>query len=159
MQPDELEARHCRKGKIAMAKSPKSRCCKGRCCKVDAVKVKGLPGGSLFDIGVYRFSDHTGSLFMSWGQTRLLADYGIVYLHLKTKTIKNRKGLSQESKKLPKTDSLTRCQSWIDPPPPCFLFGVSPWSPWHVERDRSNLIVDSRDEILFKGVGCDASGF
>jgi hypothetical protein len=39
-----------------MVKSPKSRCRKGRCCKVDAVKVKGLPGGSLFDIGVYTFS-------------------------------------------------------------------------------------------------------
>jgi hypothetical protein len=51
MQPDELKARRCRKGKNTMAKSPKSRCCKGRCCKVDAVKVKGLPGGSLFDIG------------------------------------------------------------------------------------------------------------
>jgi hypothetical protein len=33
-----------------MAKSPKSRY-----CKVDAVKVKGLPRGGLFDIGVYRF--------------------------------------------------------------------------------------------------------
>jgi hypothetical protein len=43
MQPDELEARRCRKEKNAMAKSPKSRCCKGRCCKVDAVKVKGSP--------------------------------------------------------------------------------------------------------------------
>jgi hypothetical protein len=39
-----------------MAKSPKSRCRKGRCCKVGAVKVKGLPGGGLFDIGVYTFS-------------------------------------------------------------------------------------------------------
>jgi hypothetical protein len=48
-----------------MVKSPKSRCCKGRCCKVDAIKVKGLPGGSLFDIGVYRFSDHAGSPFLS----------------------------------------------------------------------------------------------
>jgi hypothetical protein len=48
-----------------MAESPKSRCCKGRCCKVVAVKVKDLPGGSLFDIGVYRFSDHAGLLFMS----------------------------------------------------------------------------------------------
>jgi hypothetical protein len=48
MQPDELEAWRCRKEKIAMAKSPKSRC-----CKVDAVK--GLPGGGLFDIGVYTF--------------------------------------------------------------------------------------------------------
>jgi hypothetical protein len=48
-----------------MAKSSKSRCCKGRCCKVDVVKVKGFPGGSLFDIGVYRFFDHAGSLFMS----------------------------------------------------------------------------------------------
>jgi hypothetical protein len=87
------------KRKNAMAKSPKSRCCKGRCCNVDAVKVKGLPGGGLFDIGVYGFSDHAGSLFMSWGQTRLLADYGTVYLHLKTKKLlKNRKGLSQESK-------------------------------------------------------------
>jgi hypothetical protein len=38
---------------------------KSRCCKVDAVKVKGLPGGDLFDIGVYSFSDHAGSLFMS----------------------------------------------------------------------------------------------
>jgi hypothetical protein len=56
MQPDELEARRCRKEKNAMAKSPKSGCCKGRCCKVDAVKVKGLPGGGLFDIGVYTFS-------------------------------------------------------------------------------------------------------
>jgi hypothetical protein len=65
MQPDELEARHCRKEKNAMAKSSKSICCKGRCCKVDVVKVKGLPGGSLFDIGVYRFSNHAGSLFMS----------------------------------------------------------------------------------------------
>jgi hypothetical protein len=65
MQPDELEARCCRKEKNAMVKSPKSRCCKGRCCKVDALKVKGLPGGSLFDISVYRFSDHAVSLFMS----------------------------------------------------------------------------------------------
>jgi hypothetical protein len=53
MQPDELKAQRCRKEKIAMAKSPKSRWCKGRCCKVDAVKVNGLPGGGLFDIGVY----------------------------------------------------------------------------------------------------------
>jgi hypothetical protein len=61
MQLDELEARRCRKrGKIAMAKSPKSRCCKSRCCEV-----KGLPGGGLFNIGVYTFSDHAGSLFMS----------------------------------------------------------------------------------------------
>jgi hypothetical protein len=43
-----------------MAKSSKSRC-----CKVDVVKVKGFPGGGSFDIGVYRFSDHVGSLFMS----------------------------------------------------------------------------------------------
>jgi hypothetical protein len=63
MQPDELEARRCRKEKIATAKSPKIRCCKGRCCKVDAVKVKGLLRGGLFDIGVYRFADHAGSLF------------------------------------------------------------------------------------------------
>jgi hypothetical protein len=34
-----------------MVKSPKSRY-----CKVDVVKVKGLPGGGLFDIGVYTFS-------------------------------------------------------------------------------------------------------
>jgi hypothetical protein len=52
MQLDEPEARRCIKTKKAMAKSSKSRCCKGRCCKVDVVKVKGLPGGSLFDIGV-----------------------------------------------------------------------------------------------------------
>jgi hypothetical protein len=74
-----------------MAKSPKSRCCKGRCCKIDAVKLKGLPKGGLFDIGVYRFSDHTGSLFMYWGQTRLLADYGTIDLHLKTILIKTKK--------------------------------------------------------------------
>jgi hypothetical protein len=47
---------------------------------------------------VYQFSDHTGSLLMSWGQTRILADHGTVYLHLKTKTTKNRKRLSQDSK-------------------------------------------------------------
>jgi hypothetical protein len=58
MQPDELEAHCCKKRKNTMVKSPKSRCCKGRCCKVDAVKVKGLTGGGLFDICVYRFSDH-----------------------------------------------------------------------------------------------------
>jgi hypothetical protein len=72
-----------------MVKSSKSRC-----CEVDAVKVKGLPGGGLFDISVYKFFDHTRSLFMSWGQTRLLADHNTIYLHLKTKTTKNRKGLS-----------------------------------------------------------------
>jgi hypothetical protein len=56
MKPDELEARRCKEEeKIAMAKSPKSRCC----------KVKGLPRGGLFDIGVYTSSDLTGSLFMS----------------------------------------------------------------------------------------------
>jgi hypothetical protein len=60
MQPGQLEARHCRKEKIKMAKSPKSRCYKGRC-----TKVKGLPRGGFFDIGVYRFSNHAGSLFMS----------------------------------------------------------------------------------------------
>jgi hypothetical protein len=65
MQRDELEARRCRKEKNAMAKLPRSRCYKGRCCKVDAVKVKGLLRGGLFDIAVYRFSDHEGSLFMS----------------------------------------------------------------------------------------------
>jgi hypothetical protein len=74
------------KRKNILVKSPKSRCCKGRRGKVDAVKVKGLPGGGLFDIGVYRFSDRIGSLFMSWGQTRLLADYGTVCLYLKTTT-------------------------------------------------------------------------
>jgi hypothetical protein len=81
-----------------MAKSLKSRCCKGKCCKVDAVKVKGLPRRGLFDIGVYTFSDHAGSLFMSWGQTRLLANYSTVYLYLKTKLLKIEKGLPQESK-------------------------------------------------------------
>jgi hypothetical protein len=85
MQPNELEARCCRKEKIAMAKSLKCRCCKGRCCKVDAVKVKGLPGGGLFDIGVYTFFDHTRSLCMSWGQTRLLADHDTIYLYLKAR--------------------------------------------------------------------------
>jgi hypothetical protein len=60
MQPDELEARHCRKEKKHNGEVSGSRC-----CKVDAVKVKGLPGGGLFDIGVYRFSDHAGLLFMS----------------------------------------------------------------------------------------------
>jgi hypothetical protein len=43
------------KRKNATAKSQKSRCYNGRCCKVDAIKVKGLPGGGLFDIGVYIF--------------------------------------------------------------------------------------------------------
>jgi hypothetical protein len=105
MQPDELEAQCCRKDKIAMAKSPKSWCCKGTCYKVDAVEVKGL---------------YVGSLFMSWGQTRLLADHDTVYWHLKAKLTKNIKGHLQESKNW----LSTRCQSWIDPPPPCFPFGV-----------------------------------
>jgi hypothetical protein len=38
MQPDKLEAQHCRKEKIAMAKSSKSRFRKSRCYKVDAAK-------------------------------------------------------------------------------------------------------------------------
>jgi hypothetical protein len=50
MEPDELKARGYRKEKIATAKSPKKDA-----VKVDAVKVKGLPGGGLFDIGVYIF--------------------------------------------------------------------------------------------------------
>jgi hypothetical protein len=44
----------------------------------------GLPGGGLFDIRVYNFPDHTVSLFMSCGQTRLLDDYDTIYLFLKT---------------------------------------------------------------------------
>jgi hypothetical protein len=32
-------------------------------------------------------------------------------------------------------------------------------TPCHVGKDRSNLVVESRDEILLKGVGCDAPGF
>jgi hypothetical protein len=56
-----------------MAKSPKSRW-----CKVDVVKVKGLPRGSLFDIGVYTFSRLRRVAIYILGQTQLLADYGIV---------------------------------------------------------------------------------
>jgi hypothetical protein len=88
-----------------MAKSPKSRCCKGRCCKVDAVKVKGLPGGGLFD-GVYTFSDHAGSLFMSWGQTRLLADYDTIYLFLEKKTVDRSCSLPSADR----SDLLAHCQ-------------------------------------------------
>jgi hypothetical protein len=47
MQPDELEARRCRKEEKMQWRSHR---------KVDAIKVKGLPGGGLFDIGVYTFS-------------------------------------------------------------------------------------------------------
>jgi hypothetical protein len=47
-----------------VAMSPKSRCCKGRCCKVDEIKVKGLPGGGLFDIGVYTFSPTTQGCYL-----------------------------------------------------------------------------------------------
>jgi hypothetical protein len=83
-----------------MAKSPKSRCCKCRCCKV-----KGLPGGGLFDICVYTFSQPRRVTIYVLRTTRLLADYDTVYLHIKkTNTTKNRKGLSQESK-FPKTNS------------------------------------------------------
>jgi hypothetical protein len=53
----------------------------------------------LFDIGVYRFFDHAGSLFMSWGQTRLLADHGTVYLYLKTKLLK----IEKDSRRSPRT--------------------------------------------------------
>jgi hypothetical protein len=87
MQPDKLEAQRCRKKKIAMVKSPKSRCCKGRFCKVDAIKVKGLPGGGLFDIGVYTFfRPHRVAIYIP-GTTRLLDDYGTIYLYLKTKKL------------------------------------------------------------------------
>jgi hypothetical protein len=81
-----------------MAKSPKSRCCKSRCCKVDTVKVKGLPKSGLFDTGVYTFSQPRRVAIYILGQTRLLDDHDTVYLYLKIKTTKNRKGLSQESK-------------------------------------------------------------
>jgi hypothetical protein len=64
MQPDELKARHGRKEKNAMVKSPKSRC-----YKVDAVKVKGLLGGGLFDIGVYTFSRPRRVAIYVLGQT------------------------------------------------------------------------------------------
>jgi hypothetical protein len=78
-----------------MAKSPKSRGC----------KVRGLAGGGLFDIGVYTFSRPRRVAIYILKTTRLVADYGTVYLHLKTKKLlKNRKGLSQESNSL-KTDS------------------------------------------------------
>jgi hypothetical protein len=59
MQLDELESRCCRKEKISMAKSPKSRCCKSRCSKV-----KGLPEGDLFDIGVYTFFPTTQGRYL-----------------------------------------------------------------------------------------------
>jgi hypothetical protein len=76
MQPDELKGRRCREeAKNTMAKSPKSRCC----------KVKGLPGGGLFDIVVYPFfRPHRVAIYVL-RTTRLLADYGIIYLHLKNK--------------------------------------------------------------------------
>jgi hypothetical protein len=45
-----------------MAKSPKSRC-----CEVDTVKVKGLPGGGLFDIGVYTFFPTTQGRYLCPG--------------------------------------------------------------------------------------------
>jgi hypothetical protein len=32
-------------------------------------------------------------------------------------------------------------------------------NPCHDGRDHSSLVVESRDEILLKGVGCDALGF
>jgi hypothetical protein len=37
---------------------------KGDDVKVDAAKVNGLPGGGLFDIGVYTFPNHAETLFM-----------------------------------------------------------------------------------------------
>jgi hypothetical protein len=83
MQPDKLDEQCCRKEKNAMAKLPKSRC-----CKVDAVKVKGLPGGGLFDIDVYTFPRPRRVAIMSQGQTRLLAGHDTIFLHLKTKLLK-----------------------------------------------------------------------
>jgi hypothetical protein len=81
-----------------MAKSPKSRCCKGRCYKVDAVNVKGLPGGRLFDIGVYTFFRPHRVAIHVLGTNPTPSRSRHVYLYLKTKTTKNKKGLSQESK-------------------------------------------------------------
>jgi hypothetical protein len=60
MQPDEPEARHCRKEKNAMAKSPKSKC-----CKVDAVRYRVCLEAVCFILVCTDFPDNVGSLFMS----------------------------------------------------------------------------------------------
>jgi hypothetical protein len=50
--------------------------------EVDVVNCKGFAEGGLFDIGVYKFFDHAGSLFVL-RTTRLLADYETILLVLK----------------------------------------------------------------------------
>jgi hypothetical protein len=63
--------------------------------------VKGLPGGGLFDIGVYTFFQPHRVVVYVLRTTRLLANYDTVYLHLKkTNTTKIEKILSQESHSL-----------------------------------------------------------
>jgi hypothetical protein len=57
--------------------------------------VKGLPEGSLFDIGVYTFSRPLRVAIYVLRTTELLADYDTIYLYLKKTNInKNKKGLS-----------------------------------------------------------------
>jgi hypothetical protein len=82
----------------AMAMSLKSRCCKGRCCKVDVVKIKGLPGGGLFDIGVYTFFRPRRAAIYVLRTNPTPRRSRHCLLVSKDKTTKNRKGLSQESK-------------------------------------------------------------
>jgi hypothetical protein len=80
-----------------MVKSPESRCCKGRCCKVDEVKVNGLPGGGLFDIGVYIFFRQRRVAIYILGTNPTPSRLQHCLLFSKEKTTKNGKGLLQES--------------------------------------------------------------
>jgi hypothetical protein len=93
MQPDELEARRCRKEKLQWRS-----CRKVDVVKVDAVKVKGFPRGGLFNIGVYTFfRPHKVTIYLL--RTNPTPYRSRHYLHAsKDKNTKNRKGLSQESK-------------------------------------------------------------
>jgi hypothetical protein len=49
--------------------------------------VKGLPEGSLFDIGVYTFSRPLRVAIYVLRTTELLADYDTVYLYLRKQTL------------------------------------------------------------------------
>jgi hypothetical protein len=115
MQLDELKARRCRKEKIIMVKSTKSRCCKNRCSKV-----KGFPAGGLFDIAVYTFSrPHRVAIYiLRTTPTTSRSWYCLLVSKDKKLKIEKDSRRSQNFLKL----TLTHRQSWIDPPPPCFSF-------------------------------------
>jgi hypothetical protein len=120
-----------------MVKSPKRRC-----CKVDALKVKGLSRGGLFDIGVQIFRPRRVPIYVLRTNPTPSRLWHCLLASKDKKLLKIEKD-SRKSLKPSKKQLLTRCQSWIDPPPPCFPFGVSLWIP-PSSRPSADLLISHR---------------